>query len=125
MPSAQIILIQLYFWFKFKMEENYECFKSYSQTETLKRDSEMQPFDTNITISKLRIKKLPGNGSGTYFQWNSTSSTPCHSHQLNHLINIGECYFVESAYRLDQTDANLPKIPVQPIGYDEAEHFLK
>jgi hypothetical protein len=35
-------------------------------------------------------------------------------------------YFrTDSAYRIDQSKAKLPKIPVQPIGYDEAEVFLK
>lgn len=32
----------------------------------------------------------------------------------------------ESAFRLKEEDqANLPRIPVQPIGYDEAEIFLR
>ena len=35
-------------------------------------------------------------------------------------------YFgTDSAYRIDQSKAKLPKIPVQPIGYDEAEVFLR
>lgn len=57
---------------------------------------------------------MPGMAvqSGTTFLGNGDPLTPFYP-------------AVESAYRLDQTDANLPKIPVQPIGYDEAEHFLK
>ena len=31
----------------------------------------------------------------------------------------------ESAYRLSEAEAPLPKIPVQPIGYDEAEVLLR
>lgn len=32
---------------------------------------------------------------------------------------------LEGAYRLPETEAPLPKIPVQPIGYDEAEILLR
>lgn len=32
---------------------------------------------------------------------------------------------LESAYRIPQSEAKLPRIPVQPIGYDEAEILLK
>lgn len=31
----------------------------------------------------------------------------------------------ESAYRINESSAILPKIPVQPIGYDEAEYLLR
>jgi hypothetical protein len=32
---------------------------------------------------------------------------------------------LESAFREDQDKVGLPRIPVQPIGYDEAEELLK
>lgn len=33
--------------------------------------------------------------------------------------------FEESAFRLPEAETLLPKIPVQPIGYDEAEVLLR
>ena len=35
------------------------------------------------------------------------------------------CENVESAYRIPESQANLPRIPVQPVGYDEAEVLLR
>ena len=32
---------------------------------------------------------------------------------------------LDSAFRIPESEAALPRIPVQPIGYDEAEVFLK
>lgn len=33
--------------------------------------------------------------------------------------------FSANAYRLNESDAPLPKIPVHPIGYEDAYHFLR
>jgi len=33
--------------------------------------------------------------------------------------------FLASAYRIAESDATLPLIPVHPIGYDDAYHFLR
>ena len=34
-------------------------------------------------------------------------------------------YITDSAYRKPESEAVLPRIPVQPIGYKEAEDLLK
>jgi hypothetical protein len=31
----------------------------------------------------------------------------------------------DNAYRLKESDADLPQIPVHPIGYEDAYHFLR
>lgn len=41
------------------------------------------------------------------------------------LLSIAYFLDQEGAYRLPETEAPLPKIPVQPIGYDEAEVLLR
>lgn len=34
-------------------------------------------------------------------------------------------YVAVNAYRLNESDAQLPKIPVHPIGYEDAYQFLR
>jgi hypothetical protein len=40
-------------------------------------------------------------------------------------LNTFYDHFSDGAYREEQNKTKLPKIPVQPIGYDEAEEFFK
>jgi len=41
------------------------------------------------------------------------------------IVNLPDSYLIDSAYRKPESEATLPRIPVQPIGYKEAEELLK
>lgn len=56
----------------------------------------------------------PAIGKNKFFK----NSFNQNSNQMVHAIT-------ESAYRIPESSANLPYIPVQPIGYDEAEILLR
>ena len=75
---------------------------------------------------------MPGMAvqSGTVYLGHGDPLTPFypsigpHVYLLHTLSYNNYSYNAESAYRIPESKADLPRIPVQPIGYDEAEILL-